>query len=170
MNVSYREAEIKDLLKLQILFKTVYICIYGRKGVSDEFANFITARFSQKQIKHYLKSDKSKIYVACLGENLVGALQIDLNKQAPIEELHSAEINKLYILPDYQGKGIAQQLMIKGESYLRSIKEKTVWIISWDQNPRALKFYQKIGYEIIGTAPFPMEMNTYTNYVLSKKL
>lgn len=41
-----RKATLSDSKKLSILYKTVYIQTYGTEGVSDEFANFITDKFS----------------------------------------------------------------------------------------------------------------------------
>ncbi len=40
--INYRLANKNDVKKLSLLFKQVYIQIYGIDGVSDEYANYIT--------------------------------------------------------------------------------------------------------------------------------
>lgn len=37
-------------------------------------------------------------------------------------------------------------------------------------NPKAIDFYKRQGYGILGEVDFPMETNTYVNLVMNKKL
>lgn len=165
-----REANPDDALQLSVLFKTVYIQAYGLEGVSKEFSNFIEKRFHTDQIIADIQAKDCKIIVAVRKNNLIGALQIDHDRMCPLNDQFTSEINKLYILPRFHGKGIAKELLQKGEHYLSEINEKKIWLITWEKNPSAIRFYEKQKYQSIGTAPFYMEENTYTNIVMTKEL
>ena len=166
----FRKATTDDILPLSILFKHVYIETYGVEGITHEFANFITEQFSTEKIKSDIISSKSDLWVATYKENPVGVIQLEYRKQCPIGDLIAPEVNKLYIMKRFFGKGIGQSLMEKAEHQLIQFGEKKVWLWVLESNQRAVNFYEKQGYENIGIAYFQMEVNRYKNIVMSKKL
>jgi len=170
MKFTYRLATTDDIIALSILFKQVYIHTYGIEGVSKEFANFISLQFSVQKIESNLESEHCDIWVATFKNNLVGVAQVDYNKTSPIGNIVAPELNKLYILNRFTGKGIGQGLMQRAEQHLRRKGEKEIWLWVWVSNKRAIKFYQKQQYNWIGNAFFQMEVNKYENKVMSKLL
>lgn len=169
-DISIRKAELKDSKKLSILYKQVYIKTYGVEGVSDEFANFITSQFSISRIESTIASSPNSIIVAEYKNNLVGILEIEFDKECPIDKIVSAELNKLYILEWFSRKGIGEKLLLEAEKIIRDKQSTKFWLWVLDSNTRAINFYKKHGFEQIGTAPFIMETNTYNNIVMLKKL
>lgn len=168
--ILYRNAIQSDVNKLSILFKQVYIQTYGIEGVSDEFANFIIKQFSVERLSSLLINQPGSLFVAEYKNNLVGVVEIDYDKICPSNNLCIPELNKLYILEWFCGKGIGFQLLKMAEQMVKSKHYESIWLWVWDQNQRAIDFYLRQDYQIIGSAPFPMEQNTYTNFVMLKTL
>lgn len=168
--IYYRKAQLNDSAKLSILYKQVYIQTYGKEGVSDEFANFITKQFSTERIEETIKQNQDSIIVAVYKENLVGVAEIEFSKKCPTDNIIAPELNKLYILEWFCGKGIGQKLMAFVENILQLKNEKQIWLWVLESNNRAVKFYEKQNYNLIGTASFQMETNKYENKVLLKTL
>ncbi len=169
-NFSIRHARIADSKKLSILYKQVYIQTYGKEGVSDEFANFITSQFSIERLEHIIATIPDAILVAEYKNNLVGVLEIDFGKPCPIGDFIAPELNKIYILEWFCGKGIGHLLVEKAEQLLKARGYPMVWLWLLESNTRAHTFYKKNNYQDIGKAPFVMEENTYTNLVMKKVL
>ena len=165
-----RQARMDDSKKLSILYKQVYIQTYGLDGVSDEFANFITKQFSIERLEDSIHTEPDAILVAAYKNNLVGVLEIDFDKECPIGNFVAPELNKIYILEWFCGKGIGNLLIEKAERMLKQRGCKKVWLWLLESNERAYQFYKKHNYVTIGKAPFVMEANTYTNLVMSKNL
>ena len=165
-----RQARINDSKKLSILYKQVYIQTYGIDGVSDEFANFITKQFSIERLEKIIHTIPDSILVAEYKNNLVGVLEIDFEKTCPIGNFIAPELNKIYILEWFCGKGIGNLLVEKAEKILKQRGYEKVWLWLLESNTRAYNFYKKNNYSDIGKAPFIMEENTYTNLVMSKNL
>lgn len=165
-----RHAVIQDSKKLSILYKQVYIKTYGIDGVSDEFANFITKQFSINRIENLISKNNESIIVAEYKNNLVGVLEIEYLKPCPINNFVSPEINKIYILEWFCGKGIGNKLLNFAEKLLVVKGHDKVWLWLLESNIRAHNFYKKHNYVDIGKAPFVMEENTYMNLVMSKNL
>lgn len=168
--IKYRYAVPSDALRLSILFQTVYITTYGFEGVSNEYASFISKRFSPQYIENTILNEANSVIVATLKENLVGVAEIDFNRPCPIGNIAEPEVSKLYVLDAFFGKGIGYNLMKEVEKNVRAKGGKQLWLEVWDENPRAIAFYQRQGYKAVGAVPFPMDDNTYTNIVMIKTL
>lgn len=168
--ISYRKANLTDVVKLSILFKQVYIQTYGTEGVSDEFANFITKQFSIERLSHLIESFPDNLIVAVYNNNLIGAVEIEYNKKCPINNIVAPELNKLYILEWFCGKGVGYHLLAEAEKLVKSKGINQIWLWVLVTNERAIKFYERQNYKWIGNAPFQMEKNSYDNKVMLKEL
>ena len=169
-NVLTRKAVLSDSKKLSVLYKTVYIQTYGLEGVSDEFANFITEQFSTARLEKIIRDQPDNIIVAEYKGNLVGVVEIEFNKACPVGGIVGPELNKLYVLERFCGRGIGRPLMQAAEELVASkgIEEMWLWVLA--TNERAIRFYEKQQYKWIGNASFQMEANSYENKVMRKKL
>ena len=54
------------------------------------------------------------------------------------------EIFALYILSEYYGKGVGQQLMKAALQQMRGYQQICLWVLK--ENQRAIRFYQKCGF------------------------
>jgi ribosomal protein S18 acetylase RimI-like enzyme len=167
--ITYRPARFEDAIKLSVLFKVVYIQTYGLEGVSDEFANFITKQFAVERLQQLIQNFPDCLIVAEYNHNLVGVVEIEFNKKAPIGNIIAPELNKLYILKWFCGKGIGHELIKAAEKVVKSKGIKQMWLWVLVSNERAISFYQKHQYQWIGNATFQMEKNNYDNKVMLKE-
>lgn len=169
-SIIIRKASVADVKKLSILFKQVYIQTYGKEGVSDEFANFITLQFSEARIEDSITQHPDNMMVAEYRNNLVGVAEISLDKLCPIDWVSAPELNKLYLLEWFCGKNIGAMLLNEIEKNLREAGYKEIWLWVLHTNHRAIHFYEKSGYVAIGGASFQMEVNSYYNIVMLKNV
>lgn len=168
--ILYRKAIASDAVKLSILYKQVYIQTYGVEGVSDEFANFIVKQFAVERLEGIIKNNPDNIFVAVYKNNLVGVVEIEFDKKAPVGNIVAPELNKLYILEWFCGMGIGEGLLKAAEETVRSKGIKQFWLWVLESNARAIRFYEKHGYKHIGDASFQMQVNKYENKVMLKEL
>ncbi len=168
--IIYRKAQLGDARKLAILYKQVYIQTYGTEGVSDEFANFITKQFAVERIENTLRENPNSIIVAEYNNNLVGVAEIEFAKKCPIDNIIAAELNKPYILEWFCGMGIGEKLLAFAEEIINDEGENLLWLWVLESNTRAIQFYEKHQFSVIGHAPFQMETNRYENKVMLKKI
>lgn len=168
--IIYRQATTTDVLKLSVLFKQVYIQTYGIEGVSDEFANFIVQQFSTEKLEAKIKQCHGNIIVAVYKNNLVGVVEIEFEKQCPVNDIVAPELNKLYILEWFCGKRIGHRLLQEAEKMVRAKGIREMWLWVLETNKRAISFYERQNYICIGHASFKMEVNSYENKVMLKQL
>lgn len=165
-----RRARVSDALKLSILCKTVYIQTYGTEGVSDEFANFIEVRFAPSNLERTIVTNANSLAVAEFNGNLVGVVEIAYGNSCPIGNIVAPELNKLYVLDWFCGKGVGYKLLKMSETMVREQGASQMWLWVLSSNQRAISFYERQNYEWIGNASFQMEKNKYDNKVMVKQL
>ena len=71
---------------------------------------------------------------------------------------------------EFHGTGIAQKLMDACAAEARHRGGRTLWLGVWDQNPRAIRFYTKWGFEDVGGQTFVLGEDPQQDRVLSHTL
>ena len=56
------------------------------------------------------------------------------------------EIKRFYVLKEFQGKGVGKILLDKALEIALQSKVDFIWLAVWEENPKAIKFYQKNGF------------------------
>ena len=81
------------------------------------------------------------LIIAKDGDRVVGFVGYgDRGEEAP----DTGEIFALYVLPEYYGKGVGQQLMEAGLEQLQGYPQVCLWVLK--ENRRAIRFYEKSGF------------------------
>lgn len=89
-------------------------------------------------------------------------------KMIPIADAQAAEVElwRIYVDREWHGKGIAQQLIGKVGEVARSFSAQGIWLAVWEQNPRAIAFYRKIGFEAVGHKEFRVHTQVQHDIVM----
>ena len=81
------------------------------------------------------------------GQELIGFAQLRWGSApACVKGKAPGEILRIYVLREWQGKGIAQALIAACLAELAARGSDLVWLGVWERNPRAAAFYRKLGF------------------------
>lgn len=111
----------------------------SHKGiVSDES---LALRTPERQVQVLLQEMKkgNDIYIYYKDDLAVGILNLSI---------YNNEIVSLYLIPEFWGKGYAQQLLEFGIQQLK--QDKQIFLIVMNLNLRARRFYEKNGFIFSG--------------------
>lgn len=115
------------------------------KELLERYQDFDTnpANESVDKVEARLRQDFTFYYFICMGQKKVGAIRIVDQKLTG----KNKRISPLFILPEFQGKGIAQQAI--------RLCEKIHGNENWEldtilQEPRNRHLYEKLGYRQTG--------------------
>jgi GNAT superfamily N-acetyltransferase len=90
-------------------------------------------------------------------------------KQSPPPGIHidaPVELHRFYVDRTAHGKGVAQRLMCAVHTAAREFGGLTLWLGVWEKNPRAIAFYQKVGFVDRGSHDFFVGQDRQTDRVL----
>ena len=108
---------------------------------------------------------RNELFVFAQGEKIIGTIVISNLKDDIYEQVEwltpgdakSIYIHRLAVHPDFQGKGIAQQLMLYAESFAEKNNYVSVRLDTFSKNLRNNDFYTKRGYNKLGDIFFPKQ-------------
>ena len=70
----------------------------------------------------------------------------------------------------WQGRGVAQSLMVASLESAMERGARTVWLAVWERNLRAQAFYRKCGFEDCGAQEFVLGRDRQTDRVMVRAL
>ncbi len=80
------------------------------------------------------------------------------------------QLDRIYVLASRYGQGEGAALMQQALDEGRRLGCATLWLSVWDQNQRALAFYEKWGFAHVGTKPFLFGGVMYEDPVMARVL
>jgi hypothetical protein len=95
-----------------------------------------------------LTDQNSEFYFAELDGKIIGYLKVNVGQsQTEIKDKNALEIERIYVLKEFHGKRVGQILYDKAIQLAKEKSVEYVWLGVWEQNPRAIRFYEKNGFE-----------------------
>lgn len=71
-------------------------------------------------------------------------------------------MERIYLLKEFYGLQLGLELFQFNVNLSKSNGQKGMWLFVWKENKRAVNFYQKMGFKIIGEHDFRISPN-HTN-------
>ncbi|GAC1649005.1 MAG: GNAT family N-acetyltransferase [Gemmatimonadaceae bacterium] len=78
------------------------------------------------------------------------------------------EVARLYAEQAELGRGVGPALMREVLAVAERLGAQTLWLSTWERNPRALRFYAKHGFQIVGSRVFLVGTDAQRDYVLAR--
>lgn len=85
-------------------------------------------------------------------------------KEKPIE------LQRLYVAQECHGRGVGKALIERAEEMAREQGFATLWLGVWEENFKAQKVYERMGFGKVGEHDFKMGECVQTDWILSKDL
>ncbi len=142
--VRYRVLRKRDVPEIQAVALKAWTFAYQRYGLSlKHIRRFVSQRYStesfEKIVFPSLQKKESQFHLATDNGRIIG-----YSNAGP--GTWGWELYKLYLLPEYIGKGIGKKLLLLSEDFLRSKKTRKYHAYVWKENKAALDFYKKNGF------------------------
>jgi diamine N-acetyltransferase len=185
MNI--RLIQKKDLPQLLNFSKKTFAEAFAHLNNPEDFEKHMTTSFTYERLEKEFNTEGVLFYImtqefafADNPETIIGFLKLNIHSypdSKPIfytdfnqkkEELF--EIERIYVDATYHGKGIAQSLMAKSEAVAIENNCHYVWLGVWNENKKALRFYEKMGYKAFGEHVFTIGTDDQTDILMIKKL
>ena len=133
--------------------------------VMDEF---LERNYNSEAIKHELNDLNNIYYIINYDNSPVGFSKIILNTGHPnIDTENVTKLDRIYLLKDFYGLQIGLKLLNFNIELSRDNHQSGIWLYTWIGNDRAIKFYLRAGFSIIGSHKYYV---TQTHYDVSHQL
>jgi ribosomal protein S18 acetylase RimI-like enzyme len=168
---SIREAIDRDASRLAELAERTFRNTFADMNRAEDIDLHCRTHYGKEMQAAEIRDPDRTTLVCEMDERLVGYGQLRWTKApACIVASRPAEIQRLYVEHAWHGKGVAQALMDSLMSYAVAGSADVLWLGVWERNPRAISFYAKSGFSVVGDHVFVLGGDPQRDLVLAMQL
>ena len=146
--IEIKQVSLDDLGQLQEIYRSTFVETFADDNSEENIAEYLANGFSVEKLTDELNDPNSQFYFAQIDGQAIGYLKVNRGaSQTEIRDSHALEIERIYALKAYHGKHVGKLLYEKALEISKQNEIEYMWLGVWEKNPRALRFYQKIGFQ-----------------------
>jgi ribosomal protein S18 acetylase RimI-like enzyme len=169
--ITFRAAEAGDARLIATLATVTFFEAYFEQDDPPDLANYLIENFSPEVISEDLADPDSFFFIMYRGGKTVGYAKLrDKEPHPSVTSRNAIELQRIYLVERVWGSGIGDRLLDHCIEFARSRGKDVLWLGVWEENPRALRFYKKHGFERVGTLEFPYADTVGVNAVMQLEL
>ncbi|TCJ13124.1 GNAT family N-acetyltransferase [Flaviaesturariibacter flavus] len=148
-------AQVSDAALLSRLAGQTFRESHGHSAAPADIDAYEAAKYKEAELEREL-SDPNNIYhlVYYEGEP-AGFSKIQLNSPYKgAAQSNLAKLDRIYVLRAWYDKGLGKTLFQFLVSLMKDAGQAGTWLYTWKENHRAIAFYERQGFRIIGSHDF----------------
>jgi ribosomal protein S18 acetylase RimI-like enzyme len=177
-----RQATVQDAAALSAFAQRVFVETFGKDNTPEDMEAYVRTTFSAELQAREIAEAGSFMLLASVsapdaasdGSGVLAGYSHVMRTEVPAEVgdpgLAALEIRRFYVGKEWQGVGLAGQLMRETLRQAEARGARTVWLGVWEHNPRAIAFYRKQGFEVVGSHPFMVGSDLQTDLLMAVSL
>jgi ribosomal protein S18 acetylase RimI-like enzyme len=157
------KANKNDSRLLSEIAKLTFIESHGSSAKSEDINLYISEKYSEDIFKKELSDKKNTYHIIYHNNHVAGYSNIILNSTYTNSEIENiAKLDRLYLLKEFYNLKLGLDLFEFNINLAKQNNQKGIWLFVWKENQRAVKFYTKSGFIIIGSHDFKIS-ETHSN-------
>jgi ribosomal protein S18 acetylase RimI-like enzyme len=150
-----RLARSGDAAALAVLAERTFRATFAEGNSAAHMQRHCERSYGEALQAAEIADARMRTVLAHRGEELAGFAQLRLAGPAPACVAAPAlEIQRLYVDRPWHGQGVAPALMRTLLELAAQAHATRMWLGVWEHNPRAIAFYGKFGFRVVGAHDF----------------
>ena len=162
------EGKIQHAEDVQKLAVQTFQESHGHSAGSSDIQEYMALKFTVSAFEAELNDANNLFHLLYIEEELVGYSKIILN--SPYMDKtpsNSTKLERLYVLEKFHGTSIGKKLMDFNVQLAKANKQCGLWLYVWTENHRAIRFYEKYGFQKIADTVFQISVrHANPNFIL----
>jgi ribosomal protein S18 acetylase RimI-like enzyme len=148
------EQQIEKLRKIAV---QTFSETFSATNSSENMNDYISRCFNLSTLLSELRDPESWWFFILYEGDLAGYLKVNVGgAQSELKEEEGFEVERIYVLKAFYGMGVGKALMEHAIRMGREMGKKYLWLGVYEENYRALRFYNKFGMKEFGDHLFMM--------------
>lgn len=170
-NIIITKAKIADADMLLAFSRKTFFDSFAHLNTPENMEAYAANAFTLPRVQAELNNPDSHFYFAMLNGIITGYIKINIGAaQTDIQDSNTLEVERIYVSAEYHGKKIGHQLLDFAFKTAQDSGFKYVWLGVWEQNHKALSFYEKHDFKVFGSHPFMLGNDKQTDLLMKKEL
>ncbi len=157
-----------DFKLLSDIGRQTFIESHGKSAPNADIAFYLDKKFTESALQDELADVNNIYHIIYYEDKPVGYSKIILNVEvSAVSSKNITKLERLYILEEFYDKKLGLELFNFNVALSKNNQQAGIWLFVWQENKRAINFYKKNGFEVIGTYDFKLsETHSNPNYQL----
>lgn len=166
-----KKLTLNDIYTLQTLGKQTFFETFVGTCTDEDMQKYLEESFNLAQLESELNNPEMLFYSAELNGETLGYLKVNFGSaQTELQDPSAVEIQRIYVLNQYHGKGVGQALFQHALSLAEQFKADYIWLGVWENNFKAQNFYRKNGFVEFDKHTFMVGDDAQTDILMKKVL
>lgn len=168
MSITITRADVSHAATIATIgkksFRRAFEHLFNNK---EELLEYLENTYCPVKLARSLRDEDNVYLLALMDGEPAGFAKVkkySLNEH--IESIAQMELQKIYVLQEYHGKGIGTALLKETKNITREIDPDYIWLDTHISNEKAIRFYEKNGFKKIGKYFFTIGTQTFEYHVM----
>ncbi len=164
--IAYRDATPADGPAIDAMAQVIWMETFGESASAEDVRTYLDHAYGPDgKLIADLNSGAARFHIATEGDAVLGYAKIN-PPWLPDAEPNTVQLSQLYVASGWHGRGIAQVLMDWTIATARGDGADALLLTVWENNHRARRFYEKLGFAHIGDYAFPVGQQIDTDHIM----
>lgn len=158
-----QKAGEKDLELLAGIGGRTFVESHGSSASDADINEYIKNKYSEEALKEELVNPENIYHIIYQDNQPAGYSKIVYNSpHSNIPAKNVTKLDRIYLLKEFYGRKLGYDLFSYNIELSQNNDQSGMWLFVWKENLRAVNFYLKTGFEIIGSHDFKLS-ETHSN-------
>lgn len=170
--VSWRRGTLADAATIAAFGARVFAETFGADNNPDDLAAYLSSAYAESLQREELLDASVEYLLAETDAGVLAAfamLRIETGEPS-VQGAHPLQIERFYVDAPFHGTGLAAQLMARCLERATAHGADVVWLGVWERNVRAIRFYEKHGFMVVGRQIFHVGSDPQNDLVLARRI
>ncbi|AHY06391.1 GNAT family N-acetyltransferase [Serratia plymuthica] len=166
-----RQATLADAALVHDIGTRTYQAHFGKLWqYQEELDAFLAKDFAVEALEKTLQDAEVCWLLGYEGEDLVGYARLNFNSLLAPTQTTGAELQKIYFLPEYAGRGYGQLFFEQVQQRAVERQQPMLWLEVLQRNTSAQRFYQRQGLSLCGETCYTSAQGSIGIWYMNKAL
>jgi diamine N-acetyltransferase len=171
MDLKISLATISDLATLRALSIRTFHDAFASVNTEENMRSYVESAFNEEKLREELTNPDSRFFFCYYETTPIGYMKINFAPaQTDLHDPGSLELERIYILKDYQNLKAGAFLLEHCVSIALEHNLRYIWLGVWEHNTRAINFYEKNGFSAIDTHAFMLGTDRQIDVIMKRDL
>jgi len=164
-----RRARPGDAAALAALAEATFRATFAAMNTAEDMDRHCRNAYGEAiQAQEIASPDRATLVVEQGGRLIAYAQMRWGNPPACVTADAPGEIQRLYVVGEFHGRGVAHDLMRACLEEMAARGTDVVWLGVWEHNPKAMAFYRKFGFREVGEHVFALGGDAQRDLVMAR--
>jgi len=140
---------------LSDLARRTFIESHGSSAKSEDVDSYVAKNYNSEILRKEIQDSNNIFHIVYYDSHAAGYSKIVFNcPYTDSKTKNIAKLERIYLLKEFYSSGIGLELFEFNVSLIKENDQTGIWLYVWKDNHRAINFYKKNGFIIIGSHDF----------------